>query len=72
MDERVFTIALLILAGLFSFAGGALDWDFFMRHRKAAFLVDLFGRNAARVFYVVLGLFLAGTGLVLGLGLVLL
>lgn len=42
------------LAGVFAIAGAAFDWNFFMESRKAALWVRLFGRNGARVFYVII------------------
>lgn len=48
--------SLAFLAGLFTILGAALDWDWFMNHGKARPFVRAFGRNGARVFYVVLGL----------------
>ncbi len=53
---------LFLFGGLFSIAGAAADWDWFMNHRKAQFFVSLFGRNGARVFYMLLGLVLACLG----------
>ncbi|MEZ7891785.1 MAG: immunity 17 family protein [Candidatus Wallbacteria bacterium] len=49
---------LILLCGLFSIAGGAYDWDFFMNSRKARFFVAIFGRNGARAFYICLGVIL--------------
>jgi hypothetical protein len=48
--------------GLFSIAGAVFDWDWFMNNGKARFFVNLFGRDAARIFYGMLGLFLIGLG----------
>ena len=36
---------ILMAAGVFSIAGAALDWDFFINSRKARLFVSLFGRN---------------------------
>ena len=59
---------LLSLAGLFSICGGVFDWDFFMNNYKARGMVKLFGRNGARVFYMVLGTVIAllGVGFAVG------
>ena len=57
-------------AGLFSVAGAALDWDWFMNHRKAQGLVRLMGRGGARAFYGLLGLTLAVVGVLMGLGII--
>jgi hypothetical protein len=60
---------LFVLAGLFTLAGAINDWDWFMTHRKAAFLNAIIGRNGTRVFYSIIGLgiTIAGIGLTLGL-----
>ena len=44
-----------IAAGIFSVCGGVFNWDWYMNLRKARTMVDLFGRNGARGFYIVLG-----------------
>jgi len=45
-------------AGIFAICGAVFDWDFFMNSRKAWLFVTIFGRNGARVVYVLLGFFL--------------
>ncbi len=45
-------------AGGYSIVAAALDWDFFMNSRRARLFVKMFGRNGARIFYVILGLFM--------------
>ena len=52
----------LILVGLFTIAGGTFDWDWFMGHWKARLFLKIFGRNGARVFYIIFGLCIAGLG----------
>ena len=56
--------------GLFSVAGAALDWDWFMNHRKAQRLVRLFGRGGARAVYAALGAGLLVAGVLMGLGII--
>lgn len=46
---------LIVGFGLFSIAGGAFAWPFFMNHRKAQLFVRMLGYNGARGLYVVLG-----------------
>jgi small neutral amino acid transporter SnatA (MarC family) len=55
---------LLMAAGVFTVLGAAADWDWFMNNRRAALFVRMFGRDGARVFYVLLGLLLVGIGAV--------
>ncbi len=47
---------IFIIIGLFAFAGGLFDWDWFMNHSKARFFVRIIGRTGARIFYCILGL----------------
>ena len=56
-------IILSIFGGLFSLTGAVLDWEWFMTNYKAAVFVRILGRNRARLFYAVLGLFLISLGL---------
>ena len=61
---------LIVAGGLFSMAGGVLDWDWFMNHRKARFMCAILTRNGARIFYVLLGLGLAIFGGLLTAGVI--
>ena len=61
---------LIVIAGLFSVAGGAMDWEWFMNHRKARFLCTILSRTGARIFYVVLGLGIAVLGVLVTMGIV--
>jgi len=65
MSDSLLSI-FMILGGGFVVLGGAMDWDWFMNHRRARLFVSLFGRQGTRVFYVILGavLFLAGVGMI--------
>ena len=47
---------LLIACGLFSIFCAYKDFDWFMSHRKARFMVNILGRKGARIFYGALGL----------------
>jgi drug/metabolite transporter superfamily protein YnfA len=62
---------ILTLAGLFSIAGGAFNWNWFMENRKASFFTRILGtRFRARMFYIILGLVLLAFTLMSALGLV--
>lgn len=61
---------ILMAAGVFSIAGAALDWDFFINSRKARLFVSLFGRNGARIFYGLLGTVITVIGLLITLGVI--
>jgi hypothetical protein len=54
---------LLVGVGAFTVAGAIADWDWFMESTRARGFVRLFGRQGARVFYLVLGLLIGGLGL---------
>ncbi|MEO0947389.1 MAG: immunity 17 family protein [Cyanobacteria bacterium J06641_5] len=56
--------------GIFAICGAAFNWDWFMNHRKARFLVRLVGRTGARLFYGFLGSTLVVLGVLIGLGIV--
>ena len=47
---------ILIAVGLFSFAGGLFNWNWFMNTSRARALVRSIRSVGARVFYIVLGL----------------
>ena len=53
---------LLVGIGLFSILGGVMNWEWYMNNRRAQGIIKLFGRSGARIFYVLLGLALAGVG----------
>ena len=46
---------LFIGIGLFAAVAAAFDWDWYMNSRKARWMVNLIGRNGARLLYIVLG-----------------
>lgn len=60
----------LMAAGIFSIAGAALDWDWFITSRKARLFVSLFGRDGARIFYGLLGTVVTVIGLLITLGVI--
>ena len=47
---------IMLAVGLFTVVCAALDVEWFMTHRKARFIVNIFGRDGARLFYILLGL----------------
>ena len=55
-DGDVLFRVLMAAGGFFSIVCAALDLDWFMNHSKAWLFVKLFGRDGARVFYILLGL----------------
>lgn len=59
---------IFVAIGLFSLAGALCDWDWYMNARKARFMVKILTRTGARIFYGVLGLALAGLGVLVTVG----
>jgi hypothetical protein len=53
------------MSGVFVIAAALLDWDWFFHDYRAKFFVDIFGRDGARVFYGILGLFILFLGFIL-------
>lgn len=56
-----------VLAGGFSIAGAWFNWDWFMNGTRSRGIVDLFGREGARIFYGLLGAFVLILGIVLAI-----
>lgn len=61
-DNPTLMALLALLVGLFSVFCTVKDYDWFMQSRKARFFVNLWGRNGARAFYIVLGSFFTLAG----------
>lgn len=61
---------LIAAAGLFSAAGGILDWEWFMNHHKARFMTNILTRTGARIFYILLGLGLVVLGVLIAMGII--
>jgi hypothetical protein len=57
------TVILLIVVGLFSIVCAVLDFDWFFNSRKSQLFVKMFGRNGARIFYALLGIFIIAMGI---------
>ncbi len=56
---------IIIAAGLFSFLGGYMNWDWFMENYRARFFVKIIGRTATRIFYGGLGAVMIALGVFL-------
>ena len=61
---------ILAFAGLFCVLGALCDWEWFMGSAKARFLIKLFTRPGARIFYGLVGLTLMAVGILGGLGII--
>ena len=60
----------LVAGGAISILGAVCNWDWFMNARKARFVVKVFTRNGARVFYGILGLALVSLGVLGAMGII--
>jgi hypothetical protein len=60
----------VIIIGLFSIGGAALNIDLFMESRKAQVFVNLFGHNGARLFYVLFGVAAVVIGVLILMGII--
>jgi len=61
---------IIAAAGVFTLACAAMNFNWFMEHRKARFFVKVMGRDGASIFYAVLGLGLAVLGALLFAGVI--
>lgn len=68
MNNNLLTFLLLFGAGAFTIVGAVMDWNWFMNSRRARFFVAIFGRMGARIFYILLGLFIIGMAGIIYLG----
>ena len=71
MEESVMMIVMgLVFAaiGLFSLMGSVMNWDWYFNNRRARGVVAIFGRNGARIFYGILGIFIMAIGAVAVIG----
>ncbi len=53
---------LMIGVGVLIFGASITNWEWFFKQRRAQIMIKLMGRNGARVFYALLGLFFAAFG----------
>lgn len=63
---NIFPVVIFVLAGAFSLLSSVKNFDWFFNNSKAKPFVKIFGRNGARIFYSILGIFIIILGLVLG------
>lgn len=59
---ETFAYILFILAGVFSVLASVKNWDWYFNNRKAKPFVRIFGRNGARIFYIITGIFIIFAG----------
>lgn len=55
MDTNLILDIFLILAGAYTFFGGAANWEWFMSRPRAARTIAMIGRPWTRVLYIVIG-----------------
>ncbi len=62
--SEYFILVLFIVLGVFSITASALNLDWYFQTDGARMFVKRFGRNGARIFYVLLGIALIACGVV--------
>ncbi len=67
MSDTLAAVVCLVIGGL-TVVGAILDWRWIMDNRRARLTVKLLGRRGARVLYGVLGVIIAGLGVVVLIG----
>lgn len=60
----MFAGLVVMLVGVFCAFCAFKDYNWFMNNRKAWLFVKLFGRNGARIFYMILGALFVVAGIV--------
>ena len=60
---NILFMIIMVLSGIFAVCGAVFNWDFFFQHRRARRIVAVFGRNGARIFYVLLGVLVIFCGI---------
>ncbi len=63
MNNDLIAKILVFGGGIFSILASVLNLNFFFENRKAKIFVTIFGRTGARVFYIILGIFIIVLGL---------
>ncbi|MBN1440728.1 MAG: immunity 17 family protein [Anaerolineales bacterium] len=64
----VWTVVILVGAGLYCLAGAVFDWEWFLGGRRSEIFVRILGRLGARFLYALVGLLVAGIGIAGALG----
>ncbi len=59
---------IFVVIGAFTILGSVKNWDIIFNSRKAWLIVKIFGRQGARIFYGLLGIFLTVVGLLMTFG----
>ena len=57
MNPKVW-VAIMVFGGLFSIFCSIMNFNWFIENPKASLFLKLFGRTGARIFYIVLGIFI--------------
>lgn len=62
--ESMLLMIVCIGSGIFCILGAALEWDFFYNNYKAKRMVNMFGKQGAKIFYIILGAVVIGMGII--------
>jgi hypothetical protein len=64
MDENLLVKVFIFGGAALCLLASAFNWDWFFNNRRAYFFVKIFGRNGARIFYVILAFVLIYLGFI--------
>ncbi len=59
-----------IAVGIISIFGAYFDWGWFMNSGRTPYFVNLFGRNGARIFYILMSIVLIVLGVLGVMGII--
>jgi len=62
MKQSTIFAILFMAIGMFSTFSSLLNWDFFFNSSKAKFILSIFGRQGARIFYGLIGITIFSIG----------
>lgn len=57
-----------VACGVLFLCGAIKEWDWFMKNYKTRFAIFIFGRTGARIFYVLVGIFIIICGVIIFMG----
>ncbi len=62
--EYIIASVVIMLVGLFCIVCSIKEYNWFFNNRKARLVVEMFGKKAAKIFYIFIGAFLLVLGFI--------